>query len=106
MKLPKKIKILSVPYIVAHHADIIDVDPSGEHRFHGYISDLERQIDLYVSGNHPADLTTFFHEIIHGYEFALNLDIDEHAIDMLASNLVDFFIQNKAWQWFEKQEKK
>lgn len=100
---PKKIKILSMEYRVRQHKDILAVDSTGTHFQHGNISDLERVIDVHRGGDQAQELQVLFHEIVHGYEYALGLDLEDSVADQLASHLVDFFMQNKAWRWFEKE---
>lgn len=98
---PDKVNILGVDYSVTYCDNPSEVDMNKRKSLWGQIDYWERKIRIYENGRTPEDiLQTLLHEVIHGIDTALHMNLEEKAdleerVDLLALALADVLTRNK-----------
>jgi hypothetical protein len=106
---PDSVNILGIEYSITYCDNPSDVDRNKRDSLWGQIDYWERKIRIYENERTPEDiLQTLLHEIIHGIDTALHMNLEEAGdledrVDLLALALADVLIRNK---WIELDNEK
>lgn len=88
MKRPTSVKIIgkrhAVEYLPAGHADLVE----GEDTFAGRIDHDRQKIVVEDGQTLASEQDTLLHEIMHGVERAMDLEVPETAIHRLATGIL------------------
>lgn len=95
MKLPKKVSVLSYEYKVVYCNLLSDVSNNEMDLCWGVTSHKDGEIRVFRHPSDVATLQTLAHEIVHCYEQAFGLRLEEKTIDFIATLTVDHLVRNK-----------
>lgn len=92
-----KLKIHSCPINLKFVDEIVYIDPETEEesRPYGSYSLMDSLIKVVGKTEDEFKKRVVLHELIHAHLIPYSLDLQEHAIDVLAFGLIDFAKQNK-----------
>ena len=93
--IPKKLRIGTSTYKINEISDLRDVAPMGGHLAWGCIDFTHCVIRLYKDMPLDKKWAVLIHEMVHGIDEAVGLDLDEENTDRLAVCLADTLTRNK-----------
>ena len=90
--IPKTFKIAGMDFVVKHPETVSNGDDYGQYDDVNNTIDLARKIGDPLRTIKPkTKLNTFFHELIHTFQYYYNCKYDEAQAQVFANFLVEFF---------------
>lgn len=90
--IPKTFKIAGMDFVVKHPETVSNGDDYGQYDDVDNTIDLARKIGDPLRTIKPkTKLNTFFHELIHTFQYYYNCKYDEAQAQVFANFLVEFF---------------
>ena len=90
-----KVKILGKTYKITYHPTMESVNTVTEAPIFGEFKFAEESIRIYSGLKEFDRFQVLLHEITHGICTTLELNLDEHQIDMIALGFANVLIDNK-----------
>jgi hypothetical protein len=94
-RIPKSVNIGGLDYIVREYDDVHKVDGSADGSSWGKIFFSTQEIRLFKGLNEQKKWAVLLHEILHGIDENIKLNLNEGKTDELAVALLDLLVRNK-----------